>query len=437
MLHRGSGWVRAAHLRGGKRLSRLQNNEVPYAQCGLVGSTCAAADVGIGRAEPHRHQRGSGSYKHAKHLRLRFERTMIAVQALALGLLMPNPEPPAGTAQGLALAVRPCERWSAGPCQPETWQWFRYRPARKEGWGAIAERFGVARIDLRNWNNGISLEGNGRKPPLLVRTEGFVPPRTFRTVRVHDRYSWEHLSAWLERPVGELKATNPRLARLDEVPKGAYIRTWLASGVRVPPPESLEAGLIASDVEGRGVAVGMPNRGHLQGGVPLPDSPDYVIRHDELRFGTALTIHGVTSAIRTFRAETGFARPIYIGALSRRRGRKVWPHKSHQTGRDVDVRLPAMPHAQKLWDLKTHEVDWPATYALLHALVRTGKVQMVFMSAAHYRHLRDAGMRLGHSDEAISAVMAVLHHERDHTRHMHIRFVCSAHASKCKDSNGP
>jgi murein endopeptidase len=196
------------------------------------------------------------------------------------------------------------------------------------------------------------------------------------------------------------------------------------------PP--LSQALPEVDVRPGGMSIGRPSRGRLRGGVPLPASDDYTVRVPYQGYGTSLTVRDVQRAIAGFRSETGFDDPITIGALSRRTGRRLRPHKSHQSGRDVDVRLPAMPFVDG-HSLESHEVDWHATYALIEAFVRTGDVNVIFLERRFYRRLRRAAERLGADDERIQHVLGHLKHSKGHTGHMHVRFRCAPESLECKD----
>ena len=143
---------------------------------------------------------------------------------------------------------------------------------------------------------------------------------------------------------------------------------------------------------------------------------------------------GIQRALASFRHETAFPGPIYIGAMSRKSGRRLNPHKSHQSGRDVDVRLPAMPYAKHTQKLQEWEVDWHATWALIRAFAETGDVQQIFLEMKFWRRLRRAAVEMGSADAEIDAIMGkYVRHSRGHVAHIHVRFVCSEAAERCRD----
>lgn len=66
----------------------------------------------------------------------------------------------------------------------------------------------------------------------------------------------------------------------------------------------------------------------------------YTRRKPEEELAPAHTIMQLMAAVTRFRHETGFDRAVVIGGISRARGGCFRPHKSHQSGRDIDIRMP-------------------------------------------------------------------------------------------------
>jgi murein endopeptidase len=117
--------------------------------------------------------------------------------------------------------------------------------------------------------------------------------------------------------------------------------------------------------------------------------------------------------------------------MSRKGGRKLRPHRSHRTGRDVDIRMPALPHAEGS-ELARDEIDWAATWAMIDAFVRTEHVQQIYLERKLWERLRRAAMRTGASDGSITRAFDVISHEKGHTSHVHVRFVCGSDAPDCE-----
>ncbi|MGH1343630.1 MAG: LysM peptidoglycan-binding domain-containing protein [Nannocystales bacterium] len=291
----------------------------------------------------------------------------------------------------------------------------------------LAEQYGTAEEDLRRDNPG-KLE---RGRILTVHATRLPPPRQRLKVTAAEREDWESIASRYAVDAGDLRVWNPRAARRKRLRSGSTLVMWLPSGaIRYPLPGDTTGFPEVTRARG-GESVGRPNRGRLVDGVPLPPGP-YVIRFDWQKFGSALTVWNLARVLRAFRQETGFEGELFVGALSRRNGRRLRPHRSHQSGRDVDVRLPAMPHA-KGFKLEANEVDWHATWALVDAFVRTGDVKVIFLERKLRRRLKRAGLALGADDERVAHVMGTVRHSPGHTAHIHVRFRCAASESECRD----
>jgi hypothetical protein len=301
----------------------------------------------------------------------------------------------------------------------------------------VATRYGVENDDIVRWNE-LDTEGrrylrSGKRLRILARR--FPPPRQRMTHVVRDGDTWRKIARRYGRDSKQLRRWNPRLSRRRLAP-GDRVVLWLDAGVpnpalglRGPPVETV-------DVPGGGLSVGRPHRGRLENGVKLPESELYTIRLPYQSYGTTLAVRNLQKAIATFRYRTAFAGEIVIGAMSRRTGRRLRPHKSHQSGRDVDIRLPAMPHAQGKARLRSDDVDWHAAWALIEALVDTNAVRRIYLEASRQRRLRRAAKGMGASAERIAAVIGstgIVRHSPGHTGHIHVRFRCSQEAPRCRD----
>lgn len=91
-----------------------------------------------------------------------------------------------------------------------------------------------------------------------------------------------------------------------------------------------------------------------------------------------------------------------------------------------------MHHADGWGKLERREVDWFATWALIESLIRTERVEVIFLERKFFYHLRKAAQRLGASDHRIAEVLRHVRHSKGHTSHIHVRFECSPDAPKCR-----
>jgi murein endopeptidase len=189
--------------------------------------------------------------------------------------------------------------------------------------------------------------------------------------------------------------------------------------------------------------VGRPNRGRIVNSIALPENKKlYTIRKPEEAFGSSHALHNLQLAIANFRQATGFDRAIVIGAISKKGGGRLRPHSSHQSGRDVDVRLPVDKGVKGTAAENVSQVDWDATWALVSALVATGEIQYIFLSHSRQKYLYRAAKRAGASKDMLERIIqyprksgtnnGIVRHARGHTSHMHIRFTCAANEGRCE-----
>jgi murein endopeptidase len=193
-------------------------------------------------------------------------------------------------------------------------------------------------------------------------------------------------------------------------------------------------------------SVGAPNRGHLLGGIPLPEGPHWLLReHRPRAYGSRNTIGALLEAFATYGAEDPDAPPVRIGEISKRSGGRIAPHASHRTGRDVDIGyvMKQNPDAdERFWRVATAKnIDAPRTWAMISALIATGQVQQIFISAKLQPIIaREAAKTLAPEDVALvfsavnpdPRVHTIVKHETGHRDHMHVRFVCEPGNVRCR-----
>jgi murein endopeptidase len=131
-----------------------------------------------------------------------------------------------------------------------------------------------------------------------------------------------------------------------------------------------------------------------------------------------------------------------LGSMSRQRGGPLGGHKSHQTGRDLDVGLPRKPGVSPWKTLTRHRIDWQAAWALVRALA-DADVAVIYLDYGRQRWLRDAAREAGATDEEIRRVLqyprgsaarrGIVRHADGHTGHLHVRFRCGPCETECVD----
>ncbi len=171
---------------------------------------------------------------------------------------------------------------------------------------------------------------------------------------------------------------------------------WLALGI------ALVAGCAELSLsDGTSISVGKPSNGYLLAGVRLPDRGDGFVtrevwRERNNRYGTDELIDLVTAVAHRMRAQVRDVKLVVADLSGRGGGERVAFHRSHQTGRDVDLLYymrdatgrPFEPDAMHVFDATARAVDGTGitidiarTWALVKELITAPEapVQWIFM----------------------------------------------------------
>jgi hypothetical protein len=210
----------------------------------------------------------------------------------------------------------------------------------------------------------------------------------------------------------------------------------------LPGSEGMGLGGGAAGGEG-GRSSGTPQAGRLVDGTPLPYAPALYTRRNPARsFGSSHTIETVQAALGAMRHDKHVHAEVIIGDLSQPKGGWFPPHVSHQSGRDIDIRLIVAPGLDRTTLPTTPEqVDWDAMWALVHSFLETGQVTYVFLGWSRQPHLYAAARRAGVHRRVLEQWFqwpdrnnpaAVIRHEDGHLAHIHVRLACSPADADCR-----
>ena len=209
----------------------------------------------------------------------------------------------------------------------------------------------------------------------------------------------------------------------------------------------VELGVIT---DGGSISRGRPSQGFLIDGPRLPDSGEGFAtvatwRERGNRYGTDEMVDLITGVGRQLAATVKGPRLI-VADLSKRGGGEArkW-HRSHQTGRDVDL-LYFMRDAEgapieadamrpvgpdlKAKDGSGHAIDVPRTWALVKALVTAPEatVQWVFVYEPIALRLLEHAITTGEPEGLIAKARLAMKQPGDsapHNDHVHVRIYCS------------
>ena len=186
------------------------------------------------------------------------------------------------------------------------------------------------------------------------------------------------------------------------------------------------------------VGLGRPTDGAILHALQLPPSPDYLLRCPAHAHGTSATIGALMAALAGMRNH-GYHGELVVGDISRLDGGRYGPHKSHQSGRDVDIWLP-IRHGRyargcsrcgtDLCRPEPEDVDWRATWQLVQSLAERGAVEVIFLDWTLHPALAQAARDLGVPDAEVQRLLqhpvrgrpTLVQHSDGHIHHLHVRF---------------
>lgn len=331
-------------------------------------------------------------------------------------------------------------------------RWIHHTAGPRETLADIAVRYGTEVHRLKEWNPKTLRK---RRRYLKAGTElrlraSRVPPSRYPIdYEAEAGDTWESVAVDYRVDVRDLKYYNGswREDSMAELEPGQTITVWVDPAIpwtvnKQPGPEIDPAWL---DIPDTAKSHGHPNRGRIRGEpVQLPDIPElYTRRFDRIAHGSSHAIELIVTAFANFRRDTGYAGEIYVGSISRPRGGRFPPHRSHQSGRDVDIRLPLLPWFETHLEPRPEEIDWRAVWGLIDAFLATGQVSMIFLDHELQRPLYYAALSMGATPEELDEIITwptrngrkgkqIIRHSRGHEGHIHVRFKCGAEEPTCR-----
>ena len=322
--------------------------------------------------------------------------------------------------------------------------WVTHRVVQRETLDWIAERYGVSRQEIVRWNKKKlgSKEWIFAGQKLRIHARIVAPPREKVSYQVQRGDTWPEIAEAHDIPVKQLRSWNSKVPK--KFKAGTTLVVWTNPKPPPPPEEEVVLGvdgepLPTFDVKKGAVSIGKPNRGRLENGAALPDSDMYTVRDPEKAFGTTHAVTQMLGAIAKFRQLSGYEDKLVIGAMSLRNGGRFRPHKSHQSGRDVDIRMPRKAGVSKVES--STDIDWRATWELVKAFVATGEVEYIFMSYSRQKLLYRAAKAAGATSAELEIIQypraaktnhGKIRHAKGHDTHIHVRFTCAPDNKRCE-----
>lgn len=300
-------------------------------------------------------------------------------------------------------------------------EWETVRVKAGDTLGALALRHGVTVQQLIDNNPGLS--------PDRIR-EGQSLQLTHRGRRVdHAVERGENLTAVARRyqvSVRDILRWNPNL-KPDRVHAGAQV-------------------LVFTDVpESRSQSVGSPSAGELMHPERLREHPAFVLRDPARAWGTLETVTAIRDGFAAVHKEDPEAPRVRVHDISLRHGGHMEDHKSHQSGRDVDIsyyQRRCGVEGCAFRRLAASDLDVARQWQLLRLWLERDQLEAVFidytLQAALYRHARSQGAsrqelaRWFQYPRGKDNPYGVIRHYPKHDDHMHVRFACHETDPECK-----
>ena len=294
--------------------------------------------------------------------------------------------------------------------------------AEGETLSAIAERHGVSLEALVALNR--DLEGDLDPDHVRAGTRLVAPAPSSLTVRVAS---------------GE---TLGRIARRHDV-SVAQILEWNPD-VR---PDRLRVGEeLTLRGRRRSESVGAANCGQVRGSEQLGEHPAYVLRNPARAWATARTVARIGRGFDALHRAYPQAPRVRVHDLGLRGGGPIDDHRSHQSGRDVDLTYYQRDGCSSsdgcpLGRVDPENLDTRREWTLLREWLRRGDVEAIYvdyaLQPALYREARRRGATAEQLGEWFQYPRGRFHaegrvrHFPNHRDHLHVRFACDASETDC------
>ena len=211
---------------------------------------------------------------------------------------------------------------------------------------------------------------------------------------------------------------DPRINRTIHHPYDGMAQTELERLLK-EKPESLGS-----------VSLGRPNAGGLFNAVRMPDDPAWKLVDPSHAYGTEETVLSLGLALHAVFEHFPSTEAVSIGHISARSGGHLNPHRSHQSGRDVDVGfyykgIPNQWYARATPD----NLDLERTTFLVRSLVDKTDIEMILIDHSLQAPLEQTLLEQGYNADWTERVFhgghgrpPIVRHAPGHATHLHLRF---------------
>lgn len=193
---------------------------------------------------------------------------------------------------------------------------------------------------------------------------------------------------------------------------------------------------------------GKTNRGRISNARPMPEGEGYFLRTAHPNsWGTDNTVRALMTMFAAYHEKYPEGPEVNMGDISRRRGGRLRPHKSHQAGRDVDFGFVhtiknESKHPESFIRADDTNLDIEKTWFLIESLIRTGEVKVIYVDIRVQKMLYQyAAPKLTPEQREVlfsvprreTSSAAIFQHWPGHRNHFHVRFRCPAGQLMCRE----
>ena len=177
------------------------------------------------------------------------------------------------------------------------------------------------------------------------------------------------------------------------------------------------------------ISVGFTDSGRLINGVKIPDDIGCEVVVPEYAWGTRETVDNIVTINKVLREQYPNAAPLRINHIGKKEGGWIHSHKSHQSGRDVDIGFyykggvgPGGMRGDRM-----RYMDLAPNWALIKALATLTDVQFILVDKKVQRVLYDYAVAQGEDRSWLDTLFfsghsALVQHARHHKDHFHVRW---------------
>jgi len=177
------------------------------------------------------------------------------------------------------------------------------------------------------------------------------------------------------------------------------------------------------------ISVGFADAGRVINGVQLAPGDAWLVVEPAYAFGTEETLDAVITAANAVREKFPDAPALRVNHIGKSDGGYIKPHKSHQSGRDVDLGFYYKDGVDytSIRGRRAKLIETAENWELVRALILHTDVQVILVDWRIVKVLYDYALAQGEDKAWIESIFdaggnSLVQHARRHRDHFHVRF---------------